>query len=230
MGLATMTASMNMKKNSFADKAISIMHFSLVTPSRSFPSVACIITAFSILTGLANAAVLPSLSNSEYADTEVSTNVTMTAWSENTRQFTVILQFDATPSNNVQVAFGTDGSTDGNLSDEEVGLTLGWDCGEWFISTDPVTNRFTAQPANSSTRKELFLCMSLGADGMPRTLELEEGNTTLAFSGLTLLPVPPAWMYSKDWNLLKVVARGTGTQNEQITVKLSNAAVILLLR
>ncbi len=43
-------------------------------------------------------------------------------------------------------------------------------------------------------------------------------------------PWPPAWMYSKDWNLLKVIARGTDAQNEQITVKLSNDAVILLLR
>ena len=37
-------------------------------------------------------------------------------------------------------------------------------------------------------------------------------------------------MFSKDWNLLKVVARGTDEQNEQITVVLSNDAVMLLLR
>ncbi len=197
---------------------------------RSIPSAACIVTAFSILPCLANAAVLPSLPNSEHADTEVSTNVAMMAWTEQTRQFNVTLQFDATPSNNVQVAFGMDEFADGNLSAEETGLTLGWDCGAWFIVTDAVTNRFTAAPASSSTRKELSFGMSLGADGLPRTLELMDGNTTLAFSGVTLLPVPPAWMYSKDWNLLKAIARGTDAQNEQITVKLSNDAVILLLR
>ncbi len=197
---------------------------------RLFPSTAGIFTTFSILTGLADAAILPSLPNSEYADTEVSTNVALMAWTGQTRHFNVTLQFTATPSNNVQVAFGTDGSTDGNLSDEETGLTLGWDCGEWFLSTDAITNRLTAQPVNSSTRKELTFCMSLEADGLPRTLEFEDGNTTLTFSGLTLLPVPPAWLYSKDWNLLKVTARGTDAQNEQITVKLSNDAVILLLR
>ena len=72
--------------------------------------------------------------------------------------------------------------------------------------------------------------MSLGADGLPRKLELADGTSPLAFTDLNLSPAPPAWMFSKDWNLLKVVARGTDEQNEQITVVLSNDAVMLLLR
>ncbi len=178
----------------------------------------------------ASALTVPELAPPVFADTEVSTNVAMMAWTEQTRMFNVHLSFDATPSNNVQVVFGMDESADGNLSAEETGLTLGWDCGKWFVSTDAVTNRFTAQPAGSSTRKELTFCMSLGADGQPRTLELTDGSNPLVFSDLNILQAPPAWMYSKDWNLLKVIARGTDAQNEQITVKLSNDAVILLLR
>ena len=165
-----------------------------------------------------------------FADTEVSTNVATRAWTERTRMFNVVLSFDATPSNNVQSAFGTDESADGNLSDEEAGLTLGWDCGEWFIASADSTNRFTAAPAGTETRKELRFQMNLGADGLPRALELTDGTTPLAFAGIDLSPPPPAWMFSKDWNLLKVVARGTDEQNEQITVVLSNDAVMLLLR
>ena len=165
-----------------------------------------------------------------FADTEVSTNVAMRAWTERTRMFNVVLSFDATPSNNVQAAFGTDESADGNLSDEEAGLTLGWDCGEWFIASADATNRFTAAPAGTETRKELSFLMTLGADGLPRALELTDGTSPLAFVGLNLSPPPPAWMFSKDWDLLKVVARGTDEQNEQITVVLSNDAVMLLLR
>ena len=165
-----------------------------------------------------------------FADTEVSTNVAMRAWGENTRLFNVSLSFDATPSNNVQVAFGTDASADGNLSDEEAGLTLGWDCGEWFIASADSTNRFTAAPAGTETRKELRLQMNLGADGLPRALELTDGTSPLAFTDLNLSPAPPAWMFSKDWNLLKVVARGTDEQNEQIVVELTNDAVTLMLR
>lgn len=178
----------------------------------------------------ASALTIPELSTPVFADTEVTTNVAMTAWIETTRQFYIILQFDATSSNNVQVAFGTDESTDGNLSDEETSLTLGWDCGAWFISSDAVTNRFTAAPAGSGGQKVLSFQVSLGADGLPRTLELKDGSTPLVFSGLDILPTPPAWIYSKGWNLLKVIARGTDAQNERVTVRLSNDAVILLLR
>jgi len=178
----------------------------------------------------ASALTVPDLPPPVFADTEVSTNVAMRAWTERTRMFNVTLSFDATPSNNVQVAFGTDASADGNLSDEEAGLTLGWDCGEWFIASADSTNRFTAAPAGTETRKELRLQMNLGADGLPRALELTDGTTPLAFAGIDLSPPPPAWMFSKDWNLLKVVARGTDEQNEQITVVLSNDAVMLLLR
>ena len=176
------------------------------------------------------AVTIPELTSPVFVDTEVTTNVHMTAWSQNTRHFAVTLQFDATLSNNVQVAFGTDELADGNLSDEETGLTLGWDCGEWFISSTAHTNRFTATPAGSGIRKALSLQMTLNGEGLPLTLELADGSTPLAFSDLALLPIPPAWMYSKHWNLLKVTARGVDAQNEQITVKLSNDAVILLLR
>ena len=206
------------------------MHFRMPRVFRQILPLVFMTTISCILPYSANAVVLPALPNSEYADTEVSTNVTLMAWTETTRQFNIILQFDATTSNNVQVAFGTDESTDGKLTDEETGLTLGWDCGAWFISSDAVTNRFTAAPAGSGVRKELSFEMGLGEDGLPRTLELKDGSTPLAFSGLNLLPAPPAWMYSKNWNLLKVIARGTDAQNEQITVRLSNDAVILLLR
>ena len=178
----------------------------------------------------ASALAVPELPPPVFADTEVSTNVAMRAWTELMRMFNVTLSFDATPSNNVQVAFGTDASADGNLSDEEAGLTLGWDCGEWFIASADATNRFTAAPAGTETRKELSFLMTLGADGLPRALELTDGTTPLAFAGIDLSPPPPAWMFSKDWNLLKVVARGTDEQNEQITVVLSNDAVMLLLR
>jgi hypothetical protein len=178
----------------------------------------------------ASSLTLPDLPPPVFADTEVSTNVATRVWTERTRMFNVVLSFDATPSNNVQAAFGADASADGNLSDEEAGLTLGWDCGEWFIASADATNRFTAAPAGTETRKELRFQMTLGADGLPRALELTDGTTPLAFAGLNLSPPPPAWMFSKDWNLLKVVARGTDVQNEQIVVELTNDAVMLLLR
>ena len=55
--------------------------------------------------------VRPELPPVEYLDTETVTNVPFTAWQDHLRYFTFKLAFNATPSNNVEMAFGMDGST-----------------------------------------------------------------------------------------------------------------------
>ena len=78
------------------------------------------------------AVTVEPLPTSEYADTEVSTNIAFVVdRSIMTRiEFTVALE--ATPTNNVEVAIGTDGNGDGNLSVEESAYVFGYDCGTWF--------------------------------------------------------------------------------------------------
>ena len=78
------------------------------------------------------AVTVEPLPPSEYADTEVSTNIAFVVdRSIMTRiEFTVAL--DATPTNNVEVAIGTDADGDGDLSVEEAAYTFGYDCGSWF--------------------------------------------------------------------------------------------------
>ena len=39
----------------------------------------------------------------------------------------------ASPSNNVEVAFGTDADGDGVLDLWETDCVIGWDCGAWFV-------------------------------------------------------------------------------------------------
>ena len=78
------------------------------------------------------AVVVSDLPGAEFADTEVSTNIAFVVdRSMMTRiEFTVAL--DTTPTNNVEVAIGTDGNGAGNLSVEEAAYTFGYDCGTWF--------------------------------------------------------------------------------------------------
>ncbi|MGN0844198.1 MAG: hypothetical protein ACI4QT_03145, partial [Kiritimatiellia bacterium] len=56
-----------------------------------------------------------------HIDTESSTNCVLYAGNGATRTFAFTLAFVATPSNNVQIAFGHDANTDGVLSIEETG-------------------------------------------------------------------------------------------------------------
>ena len=78
------------------------------------------------------AVMVEPLPTSEYADTEVSTNMAFVVdRSMMTRiEFTVALT--ATPTNNVEVAIGTDENGDGNLGVEEAAYVFGYDCGTWF--------------------------------------------------------------------------------------------------
>ena len=69
-----------------------------------------------------------------YADREVSQDATVAGCGGQTRIVNVELSFTATPSNNVQIAFGTDLNKDGRLSFGEVRMTVGWDCGRWFLA------------------------------------------------------------------------------------------------
>ena len=90
------------------------------------------VAALALLPMAAFAVTVEPLPPSEFADTEVSTNIAFVVdRSMMTRiEFTVAL--DTTPTNNVEVAIGTDGNGDGNLSDEESAYVFGYDCGRWF--------------------------------------------------------------------------------------------------
>lgn len=177
----------------------------------------------------ASALTVPKLPPPVFTDTEISTNISITAWTEHTKTFGIVLALDATPSNNVQVAFGKDADADAILSDEETRLTLGWDCGAWFISSDALTNCFTAAPTGSNVQKEFSLQLRLGSDGVPRTLELMDGGAPLSFSGFDG-ESPPEWLFSTTWALLKVTARGVDAHNDHVSVKFGTDPFILLLK
>ena len=69
------------------------------------------------------------------------------------------------PSNNMEIAFGTDTGTmgillvgDGELSPDECDLIVGWDCGSWFVEADEnvrAGERFSAQVTPQGTSMRL---------------------------------------------------------------------------
>ena len=82
--------------------------------------------------GAAFAAELPALPDSSFADTEVSTNIAFSAGA-GMQRIRLSVDMQASPSNNVEVAVGRDADNDGRLSLDEAAITVGYDCGEWFI-------------------------------------------------------------------------------------------------
>ena len=93
-----------------------------------------VLTLFvALASSLSFAADVPALPPSEFADTEVSTNFTFAVGGGSNRRLVFSLELQASPSNNVEVAIGCDADNDGQISLNETALTVGYDCGEWFV-------------------------------------------------------------------------------------------------
>ena len=85
-----------------------------------------------LFVGTAFAVELPALPESSFADTEVSTNIAFSAGA-GMQRIRLTVDMLASPSNNVEVAVGRDADNDGRLSLDEAAITVGYDCGVWFV-------------------------------------------------------------------------------------------------
>ena len=191
--------------------------------------------------------VRPVLPPVEYLDTETATNVPFTAWQEHLRYFTFKLAFDASPSNNVEMAFGTDGSTgttgvpdgqtgitgvspvaDGVLSPEERDLAVGWDCGAWFVENCATGERVFAAPTGGCGAHELAVSVRFGRGGAIDDVRfLDNGAEVFA----ELAAAKPTWLHAAGWNLVRVVGRGENVRaGERFFAQVMPQKTMLILR
>lgn len=157
----------------------------------------CLLAAINISLG--------ELPTSEFADTEISTNIAVTAVRLGTpRQFTFVLSLDASPSNAVEVAIGADADDDGSLSVAESATTFGYDCGTWFCR-DSATGR----PEDLAT-----VPAEIQASGsrIDRTFVLHHSK------------VQP------NWNLVKVTRRGAARICDSTSVDGRVIGTMLLIK
>lgn len=140
-----------------------------------------------------------------FADSETVTNVVLPSL-ENRQRIRISLDFNASPSNSLTVAFGRDADGDGSLSLREQAVELGWD-GEWLIRRGGVSawERFALPGTDGHhvleasqwlLRMRANQRLTLSVDGAP----LAFGNGTEAWLPLSAL----------DGGTARVTARGTG--------------------
>ena len=161
------------------------------------------------------AARLPVLSDPVYADTEVSTNVAFNPVRSDARQFGISMDFSGTPSNCVQIAFGRDADSDGDLSADETRLVLGWRGGEYFIEDVSGRNRIVETAVGTEEGRHFGFFVKLNSASLP--VQLNVTNECGAFFA-SLSENPPDWLYGTEWNLMKVTRRGVDALNESISV------------
>ena len=172
------------------------------------------------LTALARSPMSPVLQPpSPYADTESVTNVTFGVGVPGDNVFSLSLVLDASPSNNVEVAFGYDANGNGTLDESEASFAVGWDCGEWFFRD--ITSDIADSCAGACGRKKLAWDLRLDKSLSPKTLHAQAGGLALPFT-------MTATMYDPSWNVARVTVRGFG--NAEAALKFGATTIPLVLR
>ena len=163
---------------------------------------------------------------SGWADTESSVNVAVTNWPGLGRHIYLTLAAFATPSNNVQVAFGKDADADGDLAPEETMLCIGVDCGEPF-ARDESKSGVEVEQRNLST---------CSAD-QPEQETIHHCSTSPS-SSPSSSPSPSTFTFSfkqpsavnKRITHAKVTTRGRVESAAEIAAEIKRFGVLLFLR
>ena len=181
--------------------------------------------AFAAFPVLANPALtLPPV---VHYDTETSTNVPFTVAESGAGHFTFSLSCIATPSNNVEAAFGYDSNLDGVLDLGEMSFTIGWDCGAWFVRQGCDGVRIEEPYASTNDVKTLLLNLRFGTSGQPRRLEAAADGQP-AFSAIAA--APPEWLNVRRCNRLRLTGRGLDGHGESFEVGTTIDAIAIRYR
>ncbi len=161
-----------------------------------------------------------------HADTEVVANVSFTAGSRITGSFFVELSCLATPTNNVEAAFGVDSDGDGVLSLEEAELRIGWNCGAWFVRAGADAARITFVPSSTNVVKSLTWSMRFDRTSRPTGLSLTADDEQAFPSLVDVQNIP----YNPAWNLVRLTGRGLDVQDEMFRVQIQSEGFSIFMR
>ena len=177
---------------------------------------ALVVSVFMIATFAWAAQSVPlSLPPVEKVDMEVTTNVVISSWQRGVAKFAFSLSCIATPSNNVEAAFGEDVNTNGVLEPEEVDLIVGWKRGNWFIQNGTDGERLSLVSTSVEDVKTLAWSYRLSVAPTHARLEVTADGVT-AFSALA--EDSPEWLHRREWNLMRLTGRGLHDSGETFTV------------
>ena len=180
---------------------------------------------FDVVVAAAAADIRPVLPPVQHLDTEVVTNVAISVAAQGSREYAFELSFSGTASNNVEIALGVDADGDGALSSDETGLSVGWDCGEWFVMNAATDERVSVEAADGV--HSLVGMIRLHTTGRVREISFCDGPATLfpAIQGAAL-----GWTFPVGWNMVRLVGRGENVRSgEQFHVTATSHGLMFRL-
>ena len=159
------------------------------------------------------------------ADGEASTNVVLSLRPDG-NLFRLTFAVEATPSNNVEIAFGVDRNADGDLATAETEFLIGWRGDRW-VAFDTAGER-VAEERSTGGLTELRWTVRLRKEtDEPRALEASLDGSA-AFSAWA--SNPPRRLFNPAWTHAKVFARGEGSATGRIALQRLNQGLALRIR
>lgn len=132
----------------------------------------------------------------------------------------------ATPSNNVEIAFGASRGGGGVLLPGDEDFAFGWENGAWFLESP--TNRIRSAAFAEAAPRSLSFALRVREDGSPASLDVSDSIAGGLFAEVA--EDPPAWLFSREWDAVRLTVRGTDERDEEISVRLDTDAGVLILR
>lgn len=172
-----------------------------------------LVAALMVLPVSARQITIPAQPVSPYADTEVSTNVVLQTSRSDVREVKLHLQLEGTPTNDLEVAFGRDVNTNGVLDVSEVETVYGWRGGRYFIENVRTWKRFETEAAVNATCGVIDVQLKNDRNYVPALFTASCGDET-AFQDFSTSP--PAWLFRREWNMMRVVRRGASVPPEWV--------------
>ena len=163
-------------------------------------SIAIILIAVAASVASAGTVAVPTVSESPYSDTESVTNAAVRA---------SLIQRVRTFSGDISL-FATP--------------SLGWENGAWFI--DAPTNRIASAVLEGATRRSLSFSVRVSAEGAPTRFSISAADDDFA----ALTNAPPAWLFSRDWNAVRVTVNGVDDTAESVGIRLDNDPWLFIAR
>ena len=170
---------------------------------------------------------VPIVPESSFADTESVTNAAVrTSLIQRARTFSGDIALYATPSNALEVAFGTSRNGDGILLPGDETFSIGWAAGAWFIASP--TNRIATTGQGVAERRSLSFSVRVSEEGVPTRLTVSADGIGDAFASLA--NAPPTWLFSCDWDAVRVSANGVDATMEAVSIRLDNDPWLFIAR
>ena len=172
---------------------------------------------------------LPQLAAPEFIDTEVSATHRLEQPAFGLRGLDFRLDFNGTPSNNVEVVFGRDLDANGSLAPHETDVIVGWECGRYFIERFRTGERIEeTNVGTNDVARSLAWHFDVRKGGKVLKAFTASNEVCAAFASVSTNA--PAWLYDRNWNLMQLTARGVDVQGERFEVDVRSSGFLIHLK